>query len=111
MGISIIFEIVYSMENGQTYFICVSNNANFRRYDFTIEYVSHMTTVFPCNLVLNSLRYPMMSVANANFHSHSLFDNSGCGQFFSFRKISIISLSSKNLNKTFPVLIHRTAVW
>lgn len=50
---------------------------------------------FPCNFKLNSLRYSTMTVASAKFHSPSMFDNSGCVQFFSFRNISITSPSSK----------------
>lgn len=46
-------------------------------------------------MILDRIHWEMKSAAKANFQSSLRFDNSGWGQFFSFRKSSASVLSSK----------------
>lgn len=86
------FTNIWKFYNIQNSHICLmlfafqTTQIRMRRYDFRIECISYMSTVLPFNFKLYSMRYPMTSVENVNFCSHSLFDNKGYGHFLSFKK-------------------------
>lgn len=85
--------------------ILISNNGNFQLYDLTIEYISHMSTVFSCNFRLNSLRSPrylQQVLISTAIH---------CSITMVVYTFVVTFLSSKNLCKTFSLLSHRIALW
>lgn len=60
----------------------------------TAVYALHASALLPCDSRLNLLRcLIIMSAANTNLQSYSVFYSSGCGGWFLFRRISFLALS------------------
>lgn len=102
--------LVLTWQNSSLTLLCDPNNISWYWTEFTAVWVLHASTALPYNFCLSSLRNTVKSTPKANFHSHSVLNKSGWGQFFSFRKISILTLLVKNHNETLPLLRHQSAV-
>ena len=87
---------------------CVSNIIC--QKDLTTVCILHVNAVLSYSFSVNSLRNIIKSTAQANFQSCKMFHNSGWGQFFLFRKNSILVLHPKKKKNPHKLLSHWTAV-